>query len=231
MTITLKTRALIRTLWLLLAATLILYALTFYLPSVLNVHPPLGESLTRSFNILEEGNLPTLFSTVLFFLAAAAAALIAKSLKDAYTSHWACLAALFIFCAIDETVCFHEQASFALQQSLGLQGALYYSWFLPAALLVAALTFLYLPVIIKLPASARLKIIAGGVLFVGGAVGFEPIQGWIVSNQLYFQMERLAISLASIEETVELAGLILFIDGALSYLSAESPDLQISISS
>lgn len=229
MSITLSTKTLIKTLWLTLAALLGFYLLTFYLPSIFQVQPPLGESWTKTFNFLEENNLPTLFSTVLFFFAAAVSGLISRSFNGPHKNHWAYLGALFILCGIDETVCFHEQISFAMQHSLGFQGALYYSWIIPATLLVLGLTAVYVPVIAKLPARSRLKILAGGILFVTGAIGFEPIQGWIVSNGHYFQMERLAITLASIEETLELAGLILFVDGSLEHLTSLSPDLSLRI--
>jgi len=231
MIIAFHSKIFIRTLWAILGVLLLFYMLAFYLPSVFQIQLPLGEQLTQTLNILEENNLPTLFSTILFLLAAASTALIAQSADAAHKNHWSFLCGLFIVCGIDESACFHERLSFYLQKSLGFQGALYYSWIIPAAVLVLVLTATYAPLVIKLASSARVKIIAAGAIFVTGAVGFEPIQGWIVSNNYYFQMEWLAITLASVEEVLELTGLILFIDGTLDHLTSSCSDLSISLSS
>jgi hypothetical protein len=42
-------------------------------------------------------------------------------------------------------------------------------------------------------------------------------------------MERLAITLASVEEILEFAGLILFIDGAMSHLTHGTSAVNVSI--
>ena len=72
----------------------------------------------------------------------------------------------------------------------------------------------------RLPDKTRLVFFMSGALYVGGAIGFELIEGCFVEQQ---RIDNLIYSLTysmliTVEESLEMGGVILFIWALLVYL-------------
>ncbi len=178
----------------------------------------------RSLVLLDrERNIPTLFSALLMVFAALVAgviAVLAKKNKAGEVWKWAVLSAGFLYLAFDEDLSLHERLSIPVEKMLG-SGALGFShsyWAIPGLAVALLLGLFFLRFLLRLPAKTRWTFVIAGILFLGGAVGFELIGGdyW----DTHGGKETLGyILIATVEEALEMAGVILFIYGLLTYLA------------
>ncbi|MFP4473114.1 MAG: hypothetical protein ACLFPX_04480 [Candidatus Omnitrophota bacterium] len=189
--------------------------------------PSAGERLTERFLLTAEGNIPTLFSTVLFLAAAGLLYAVSQS-SVAFRKHWKGLSWIFFFLAIDETGCFHEILSIQMRLAVETHGILYYPWTGPAVLLVAVLTGIYLRFFLALEWRIQIFFLIAAFLFLGGTLGLEFYQGMLIDQGTERSIQQ-AFLLASIEEAVELAGQIVFIHGLLDLLKRTHPQGEIRI--
>lgn len=182
--------------------------------------------LIKLFHLDEERNIPTLFSTLLLL---AAAALLAwtrhqeklQGSRDA--AKWTVLALGFTYIAIDEFGHIHENLILPGRELLG-DGApniFHYAWVIPATAIVLGLAAYFLGFLLRLPAATRLGFIVAGVLFVGGAIGFEMLEGR--HDTLYGERNLTYMAYVTIEETLEMAGVIVFIHALLHYIDQHVP--------
>ncbi len=173
--------------------------------------------LVPMFDLDEEGNIPTLYSSTLLLLSSvilAAFARAKRSRADRFALYWTGLSAIFLFLAVDEAASIHE-VLIRLREAFETRGVLHFPWlivYIPLVLLVAAV---YLRFLAALPRRTAGLFLLAGALYVGGAAGVEMIGG--VQASLYGE-ENLAYSLiTTMEELLELSGLLVFIYALLSY--------------
>lgn len=177
--------------------------------------------LIRLFHLNKEYNVPTLFSALLLLTAAALLGYIRRHEKqrDARdVAKWTVLAIGFLYMAIDEFGHIHELLILPVRELFGDRplGMFSYAWVIPAIPIVLALAVYFLGFLRRLPAKTRLGFIIGGVLFVGGAIGFELLEGR--HNELYGVQNLTYRTYVTIEETLEMAGVIVFIHTLLHYI-------------
>lgn len=188
--------------------------------------------LLRIFNLDLESNIPALFSVVLLLLASfllAIIALLEKKRAGTDVLQWALLSAGFGLMAIDESVSIHELFITPVRAWLGGQnlGIFYFAWVLPAIALVLVLGAYFLPFLFRLPAATRYAFVAAAVVYLGGAIGVELIEGQFRERQ---GNQNLTYNLiVSIEEGLEMTGVILFIYALLSYLADYHGELHFNI--
>ena len=114
-----------------------------------------------------------------------------------------------------------------LQSAYNLRGVFFYAWVVAGLLFVLVLAVGYLRFTIDLPEAYRRTFILSMGLFFIGAIGTEMLTGWVTDT---FRMTRtMDTVLTTLEETLELAGVILFIRFLLTYLGGMAPKVQISI--
>jgi hypothetical protein len=184
------------------------------------------------FYLDQEGNLPSLFSTGLLFLAAVLLALIGRfkrAEKDPFARHWLVLASIFLALGADEALGFHEVLIDPLRQTFNLTGLLRFSWVLVGIPLVAALAFLYLPFLRSLPRRTCFAFTASGIVYVTGALGFEMIGGAFYDDFVLGKSTGAYQTVMTIEETLEMAGIVLFVRALLQYLTTYRPSFQVRI--
>jgi hypothetical protein len=92
-------------------------------------------------------------------------------------------------------------------------------WVIPALLFVAVVAWSYHGFVEELPRATRRRILLAAAMYVGGAMGVETIE------LLYYAAYRIGTgplmdALVLIEETLEMAGMIVFIHALLKHLSA-----------
>jgi len=177
--------------------------------------------LIRLFNLNEEYNLPSLFSALLLLTAAALLGYIRRHEQQRGArdvAKWTVLALGFLYMAIDELSQIHERLIVPGRELLGDRsfGLLYYAWVIPAAALVLVLAGYFLGFLLRLPARTRRGFIVGGMLFVAGAIGFEMLGGH--QHELYGKQNLTYMVYVIFEESLEMAGVIVFIHTLLQYI-------------
>lgn len=177
--------------------------------------------LVRLFNVDMELNFPTLFSTVILFIAAQLLLVIAllerKRLKSLYLN-WIFLSCCFLLMAIDEELAFHEKLIEPMQKLFrgGPLGGLLFAWIIPGMILILIISLVSLRFILQLPRKTRITFILSAVVYVTGSIGMEIIGGRYA--QVYGGNNFTYAMITTVEESLEMAGTILFIYGLLDYI-------------
>ena len=138
--------------------------------------------LTHLFALEDEGNLPTLFSSLALALLAATCLLCARNARDGERIFWKAMTAVFLFLAVDEAVSIHEFLSMAVQKTFNAKGAFERAWVIPYGIAAALFAILTLPKLRALPPSTKNGLVIAGALYVAGAVGFEMIESLMVDR-------------------------------------------------
>lgn len=184
------------------------------------------------FNVNREQNIPTLFSVALILTAVCLLALISvfkRQRRDPDTLRWMLLTGGFSCLAVDEGWSFHEMLTGPMQVLLGDKnlGMFYFTWVIPAIAGVALLGILFLGFLLRLPPSTRLTFIKAGCLYLGGAIGVEMLGGRFAELHGY---QNLTYEIfAHLEESLEMAGIILFVHSLLWYLAEQFPEIRLVI--
>ena len=179
--------------------------------------------LTPLFDLDAEGNLPTFFSTVLLLACCGVLAIVAAHARrhgDGDATRWTVLAAGFLFMAIDEFTKLHELMDAPMQALMGetASGWLLYTWVVPYALVVLALAAWFLSFVRRLPRDTRFRFCIAGAIYVGAALGIEFLEG--AQAGLHGEDSLGYAVLTTVQEVLEMAGLILFLDALLRHVRA-----------
>lgn len=179
--------------------------------------------LINLFDMDGEANLPTWYSTVLLLAAACLLAWIAMRESRQGTgmqAYWYVLAIGFLCMSIDEAAMVHDLFDAPTAEVIGEDAppALLYAWVVPYSLLVIGLGAYFLRFLWRLPTSTRIRFIIAGAVYVGGALGIEFLEG-IAAIESGETGVTYAI-LNTVQEAMEFAGVILFIDALLRYIRA-----------
>ncbi len=168
--------------------------------------------LVDTFNVNVENNVPTFFSALLLFACAVALALVARLPENSASDrrHWNGLGLVFLFLALDEDASIHELFIDPLKHFLPEQGILHFGWIVPYAVLALVLGLLYLRFVLRLPAPTRGLTIASGATYLAGALVFEMIGGWYISDVSGWQ-DFPYMTIVAGEEFLEMCGAILFL--------------------
>lgn len=179
---------------------------------------PLRDGLAGEFNVKNEGNFPTLFSALLLFFASYLLGNVAinrKADNQSDQQQWLFLCFIFAYLGIDELLSLHDRAVAPLR-NLGFKGFLYHAWIVPAAVIVLILLIVFFRFLLGLPRHTKRMFLIGGFLYVFGALGLEAVQGNYKSGGLSEDFNYQLI--VSVEETLEMFGIIIFIHAILNYL-------------
>lgn len=178
--------------------------------------------LVSLFYIDREGNIPSFFSALLLLFSAGLlggiAVLNAKA-RLLHTSKWIILALGFGYMAYDEALAVHESLILPIGSLLGRGrlGVLYFAWVIPGSILVLLLLVFFLRFLLYLPAKTRQRFVLAGALYIGGAIGVEMIGAYYF--ELYGPRNFTYTMIATIEESLEMAGVIVFISSLLDYIA------------
>lgn len=173
------------------------------------------DSFVRLFLVSGEGNVPTWYASAALLFAAILALAVAGHTDTSDRRKWMLIGLLLVFMSLDETAVIHEMMIVPLRQAFDLGGLLLYAWVVPAAVLAGLVALYLLPFAWRLPPPVRLRLIAGGLLFVSGALGVEAVTGLI--DDLYGR-NRLYYFLTVVEEGLEKLGVLLAISAFLLQL-------------
>ena len=177
-----------------------------------------------------EDNAPAWYSSLLFVLDGLLLAVIwhgSRADGDRHHRHWAGLALVFFFLALDEAAAVHEQLIDPVRAALDTSGALLHAWIIPYGVALAILLAIYIPFLRRLPARTRRLMLLAGAVYVAGAVGMEMVGGHAWDRHPVRGVPIIAIM--AFEETFEMVGLALFAYALLDHLARERPLVGIRI--
>jgi hypothetical protein len=146
--------------------------------------------LLQLFDLDEENNIPTWFSSFLLLNNAFFLYLYSSKELLAKKAHWRFLAFLFLLLAIDEVAGLHETFNSATE----------ISWAIPGAIVVLLIGAMFVPFLLSLPRGFALCFILAGAIYVSGAIVIELLSEDLESDTLAY---RFAVSL---EESFEMLG-------------------------
>ncbi len=168
----------------------------------------------------DEGNFPTLFSALLLAFAALCSAVVtvlARKQKSPDASRWAILSLGFLYLAFDEGLALHERLRVPVRNLLGSADVGRSYWAIRGLAVMVVLTLLFWRFLRRLPAKTRVTFLIAGFLFMGGAVGFDIIG--MHHAQLNGDNNLTYAMIATVEESLEMAGVIVLVYGLLTYLA------------
>lgn len=203
-----------------------------------------------------EANLPTLYNVLLFFLGAALFLLHGRETSAKAARGWKTMAGVFLFLGVDEGSQIHEkfmQFTKRLLEGSGgdsMGGWFYYAWVIPYGLAAVALAVVLSRWFMGLSPALRKRLIVSGIVYVFGAVFMEMAGGKIIESltpvdpakypwmpcqvfgtvsDCWIFMEPRYIAMYTVEETCEMAGLILCIRGLLLELADRRKQVTLAI--
>ena len=188
------------------------------------------KGLVPLFDLNKERNIPSTYSsfTLLFCCVLIAVIAIMKHKQgDRSAFQWKCLSLIFLYLSVDEAASLHELANAPLKQALNFGGIFYFAWVIPGAILVGIFVIAYFKFLLSLPTKTRNLFIVAGVIYVGGALGIELVGGAYAYEN---DMKNLAYSIiTTIEEGLEMLGILVFIYALLDYIETYIKSLLIQI--
>lgn len=183
------------------------------------------------FALNREQNVPAFYATLTLLFCGLLLAIIAygkKKNRGAYFYHWAGLSALFIFLSVDEALAIHEGTTRPLRSALNTGGYLFYAWVIPYAIGLVILGLVYFRFFTNLPRKTLALFGVAFLVFVSGAIGMELIGGPI--DWQYGRDSPPYALVSTIEEILEMSGVVIFIYALLAYITDEFDEVRITIS-
>ena len=181
------------------------------------------------FNLNLEGNVPTLFSSLQLMVAALLLSGIAHCHRQRAQACvlWYFLAAIFIFLAIDEAASLHENLTVSVRTTLETSGYFYYAWVIPYGLAVLLLAALFTKFLLGLPRTSMALFMVSGAIYLTGTLGFEMLGGNYTSQPGAGEITYSVIY--TVEETLEMVGIAIFIFALMKYIANTFTQLNYSV--
>lgn len=180
-------------------------------------------NLKNLVSVGREANIPTWYSSVSMLLVAALAWMISVVKKQAgerFVGHWRVLSLVFLFFSLDDTATIHELLTNPVRDALNTTGLLYFAWVIPGIIFVILFVAYFIPFLRHLPRRTMILFLAGGAVFVAGALGVEMVNALLYERWEQGEMSTaLYNALTDLEEGLEKAGIVVFIYALLSYAS------------
>jgi len=169
-------------------------------------------------NVESEQSIPTYFSVLNLLLSALLLFIIyiyEKKNKSKHYRYWLFLSLLFLFLSIDESASIHENFQ-RVHETLVSNNIIpslldSHQWLPFGILFVLAVGIVTFPFLIALPSKTRLLFLLSALVFLIGAMGFEYLGSWMLTNQIVETRVDLAYKIRRIfEEGFEIYGIVLF---------------------
>lgn len=190
-----------------------------------------GALVIQYFNFNTEGNIPTFYSAILMLIAAVLLFVVAlQNRRTDQAKYWWVLGCIFLFMAMDESAQIHEGVTklmYLMLSTVQLPGYFLYAWVIPYSLAILAAGLFFFNFMLKLPSLIRNLFFAAGGLFVTGALGLEMLEGHY--NIVYGYGNVYTTILCTIEELLEMSGVILFIYALLICMTRSTRKITLQV--
>lgn len=205
----------------------------------------LKESFVRLFCLCLEANIPTWYASAILLFSSALLAVIAVATQQSggrYVRHWRALALIFLYLSLDEGVVIHEMAIEPMRLILratgllddgwagllsGWGGLLYYTWVIPGAVGTVIFAIAYVRFLMHLPRRTRWLFTMAGALYVGGAIGVESLSAQSAAR--YGEAEIGYRILTTVEELLEMLGVVVFVYALLEYMRSHLKTVEVHV--
>lgn len=174
----------------------------------------------RLIDLDYEGNIPTLFSSLLFLANGALLYLLCQATKQSErpgAAYWLGLALVFTFLGFDEGSRLHEEIGDLFENVVLSEGFLYFPWVIPYSIAFLVAIAIYFRFYLTLDRDLQVRLFLCAAVFLSGALGVEIISAREAdlagTSSLTYSV------LYTIEESLEMAGLILLVDTLLREMS------------
>lgn len=187
------------------------------------------KGLVPLFYLEMEQNIPAYFSVLLMLFASlllAVIALLNGKQGGPHVSKWAILSFGFLYMGFDEAFTVHESLILPVRTLLGGRnlGIFFFAWVIPGIALVLVLGLFFLRFLLHLSATTRFRFLMAAAFYLGGAIGGDLIGGR--HAELYGFKNWTYSMFVTIEESLEMAGLIVFIWALLNYCADNYKEVQ-----
>lgn len=184
--------------------------------SIMQSSPP---PLAKLFYLDHENNIPSFFNMLLLLIVAAISYFIyifsKKNREPGF--HWLFICFVFLFLALDETNSLHERVNVLIyNKGWRSEGFFKFLWIVPYILFALVFLLVSFHLLKRLPRKTRNGFVLAGTVYVLGAVGFEMVGGKIIDT--YGADNVLYLISITLEEGLEMSGLVIFIHYQLDYL-------------
>lgn len=179
---------------------------------------PLQGFLFYKFSVNQEQNIPTLYSSLALALSSALIFVIARfkaQIGARFVNHWRFLSLTFLYLAVDELTEMHEAASKPMH-NLGINGFFHNAWLIPASVVLIIFGFSFLGFLMHLPKLIRYLFMFSCCVFLSGAFLTELLSGYYAF--LYGRENIGYVLFTTVEETLEMLGIVAFIYSLLTYI-------------
>jgi len=189
--------------------------------------------LVSLFNVDGEARIPALYQTLTLLALGILLWVLATHKKrqgDSLTLYWRVLSIGFLYLAVDEACGIHEHFYFFSGQSESqrqARGFFYYSWTLTALIIIGVVGLVFLRFLLRIPRRMAIMMIVAGGCYVMGAVGLEMIAGKYLSRGGEFGLSMSLLHI--IEETLEMAGLLVFMLALLRHAGEQGIGVQFAV--
>ena len=172
-------------------------------------------------NMDREMNLPTLFSALLMLSSALLLRRLSKAPAREAVAEWTLLSRIFVFLALDESLQIHE---ILILPGLRHQvhPALASTWVIPYGLIALGLLWRLRHFLRDLPATTSRRFLRSGGVYVLGTLGMEMVGSFAVRSGSIRLHSIWYGAITGIEESLEILGLILFLQALMQELLLRS---------
>ncbi|WP_309570335.1 hypothetical protein [Deinococcus sp.] len=192
---------------------------------------PFRDLIVPMFALGSEANIPSVFSGVILSVAAIVAWVIARGKRqqgDHFQRHWMGVSYVFVYLAIDEVAQIHDRATTGVRNILGDSAIFHYAWVVPYFFVVVGVIVWSIPFLRHLPRRTAGGMMLAGAMYVMGAMGLEVIEGALEYLGLFHSVAMPV--LVTIEESLEMFSVVLFIWLLLDYLRSYLSNLHLDLS-
>jgi len=176
----------------------------------------------RWFDFDIENNVPSLYSSFAILICSFLFFTIAmhKSQRLDYERLcWFGLGVIFLFLSADEGFQIHENIGDIVENHISATGFLYFPWIVPYGFAVAVFIMAYLKFVMGLPKKISLLFILAGTVYLTGAAVFDMLGGR--EAELHGFDSVTYCILYTIEEFLEMIGIVVLIYALLSYIDRQ----------
>jgi len=182
------------------------------------------------FDLDQEANVPTYFSTLILMISAVLFAVIGMLKpqgKGSFAQHWKGMGLIFFLLSVDETGVLHEKFIDIFKLYFEPTGIFYFGWVILAIPLVLIIAAAYFKFFLHLPAKMKILFVVSAFFYLAGAVGMEMVGGWFAEN--FGENRPFYNVITTVEEILEIIGIITLIYTLLLYISQNFEELRIRV--
>ena len=112
-----------------------------------------------------------------------------------------------------------------MQYFISAEGLLYNAWIIPGFAFVLILLFFFLRLLLNLPSTIRFLFILSGIIYVTGVIFIESLSG--LYTELFTEASIQYHLTVTVEEFMEMLGLVIFIYALLLYLKTNVEKIRV----